>query len=247
MAIADFKKSGKPVFAYSEEYSTKGYLVALCADHILLPESGGVMLVGMRAEVTFYKKTLELLKLQVDVAKVGNYKSAVEPFLKETMSDANREQITSMLDDNFTNEIVKPMIAGRAGQKWDAKGVEAIIDQGPFTAKKAKELGLIDAIAYEDEFETHIAKALNAKSVKIDRNYGKAKATKMDFSNPLALLDMLGGAGKEKKESTAPQDRRDLRRRQHRQRQERQRQPAHGRRKHRLRNHRRSHPQSRKG
>lgn len=204
VAIANFRNSGKKVFAYSEELTSKGYLIALACDQVVLPESGGVMLVGMRAEVTFYKATLELLRLKMDVAKVGNYKSAVEPFLRDTMSAENREQIQSMLDDNFDNEIVKPMIAGRPIQKWTAKQVESLIDQGPFTARKAKELGLIDLTAYEDEFEAYLAKSIGAKSVKVDRNYAKPKAAKMDFSNPLALLDAIGGGGKKTKESTEP-------------------------------------------
>jgi protease-4 len=203
VALADFKKSGKKVFVYAEELSAKGYLLACSADHILLPESGGIMLAGMRAEVTFYKQTLDLLRLKVDVAKVGNYKSAVEPFLRDTMSDANREQIKSMLDDNFDHEIIATMVAGRPARKWSTKDVDAIIDQGPFTAKKALELGLIDAVAYEDQFESHIAKALGAKTTKIERNYAKPKAAKLDFSNPFALLDMLG-SGKKEKESTRP-------------------------------------------
>ncbi|CAN5185621.1 signal peptide peptidase SppA [soil metagenome] len=204
-AISTFKKTGKKVFVYAEEFSAKGYLLALGADGIYIPESGGIMLVGMRAEVTFYKNTLDLLRLKMDVAKVGNYKSAVEPFLKDSMSDANREQIQSMLNDNFDNEIIQPMIAARtkAGQKWTPQVVEAIIDQGPFTAKKSIELGLVDAVCYEDELDKKMADALKAKSVKIEKNYGKPKAAKMDFSNPLAMLDMLGGGSKKEKESSA--------------------------------------------
>lgn len=201
--LAEARKAGKTLFAYSEEFSAKAYLLALCCDHILQPESGGIMLAGMRAEVTFYKNTLDLLRLKVDVAKVGNYKSAVEPFLRDTMSAENREQIQSMLDDNFMNEMIRPIVAGRPKQNWSEKAVEALIDQGPFTARKARELGLIDDLVYEDQLESHMAKVLDAKSVKVDRNFAKPKPAKLDFSNPFAMLDILGGA-KEKKESKEP-------------------------------------------
>ena len=103
------------------------------------------MLVGLRAEVTFYKNLLDKVMLKADVLKVGEYKSAVEPFLADKMSDENREQIKSMLDDNFDNEIVKWMIDARPSRKWTPEQVKGIIDQGPFTRQKAAKLGLIDA------------------------------------------------------------------------------------------------------
>ena len=201
-AVRAFKKTGKKVFAYSEELSTKSYLLALEADQVAIPESGGVILVGMRAEVTFYKNALDLLHLKADVVKVGNYKSAVEPFLRDTMSEANREQIKSMLDDNFDNEIVKSMIAARPDRKWTPAAVEEIINQGPFTAKKALKLGLVESVMYQDEFEAGFAKALGQNNARIDRNYGKAKSAKLDFSNPLALMDMFAGGGSKKDKET---------------------------------------------
>ena len=201
VALASFKKSGKKVFAYSEEYSARAYLLAAECDLVALPESGGVELVGMRAEVTFYKNTLDLLKLKADVLKVGDYKAAVEPFLRDSMSKENREQIESMLDDNFANELVNPIAKGR---KLDAAKVKEIIDQGPFTAAKAKDLGLVDSIIYEDEFAGAMAKALGTKSVRVEKNYGKPKTQKLDFSNPFALLEMMGGGGKTVKESKEP-------------------------------------------
>lgn len=202
--LGEFKKTGKKVFAYSEEYSSKAYLLATAADMIAVPESGGVMMVGMRAEVTFYKNTLEMLKLKADVVKVGDFKAAVEPFLRDSMSKENREQITAMMDDNFANELVKPIAEGR---KLDPKSIEGIIDQGPFTATKAKTLGLVDAIAYEDEFKELMAKDLKAKSVKdlkIEENYGKAKGEKLDMSNPFTLMEALTGGGKKVRESSEP-------------------------------------------
>lgn len=203
-ALAEFRATGKKTFAYSEELSQKSYLLALGCESVALPESGGLSLVGLRAEVTFYKDTLNLVKLKVDVVKVGNYKSAVEPFLRDSMSPENREQIQSMLDDNFDHELVKTIIAARPKKNWSPKQVEELIDNGPYTARGAAKNGLIDAIAYQDEFEAGFAKAMGVKEAPIERNYGKAKAAKLDFSNPFAMMEQIMGSGKKEKTSDAP-------------------------------------------
>ena len=195
-AIADFRKSGKKAFAFGEVFGTKAYLIGLACDHMAMPESGDLELYGLRAEVTFYKNTLELLHLKADVLKMGAYKSAVEPFLSDKMSKENREQITALLDDNYENEIVAGIVAGRKAKGFTADKVRELIDQGPFTAKKAHQLGLVDQLLYEDQVETAMAKELAVDEVKVLRNYGKAKAQEVDFSNPFALLSAFSGPKK---------------------------------------------------
>lgn len=202
-AIAEFRATGKKAFVYAEELGTKEYLLALACDEVVIPESGGINLYGLRAEVTYYKGTLDKLKLKADVLKMGAYKSAVEPFIATEMSAENREQVTALLDDNYENEIVAKMIASRPSRKWTPEQVKAVIDQGPFTAKKAMALGLVDKLGYEDEFEKSLAKSVGKDEVKIVRNYGKAKAQEVDFSNPFAFLSAMGGA-KKKTESKEP-------------------------------------------
>jgi protease-4 len=193
-AIKEVKAAGKKVFAYSEDPGTKAYLLGLTADVFAIPEGGTVNLVGLRAEVTFYKDTLSLLKLEVDVLRVGEFKGAVEPFIRDSLSKENREQIASMLNDNFDNEIVAAMIAARPGKKWTASQVNGIIDGGPFTAKKALGLGLIDRIAYPDEFEAGFAKQLGVEAAKVEHDYGKSKAAAE--MNPLAILSAFGSPKK---------------------------------------------------
>lgn len=200
-AIADFRATGKKAFAYAEELGTKSYLVALACDTITLPESGGLDLHGLRAEVGFYKDALSLATLEVDVLKMGSYKSAVEPFTRTEMSDANREQITSMMNDNFDHEIAAAMASGRPNLKLTPKDAEAIIDQGPFTARKALKLGLVDKLQYEDQFEAGFAKVLGVEEVKLERDYGKPKPT-ADAGGLAALMDMM--SPKKKPESKEP-------------------------------------------
>ncbi|HET6573772.1 MAG TPA: signal peptide peptidase SppA [Fimbriiglobus sp.] len=190
-AIADFRKAGKKAFAYAESLGTREYLVALACDEIAVPESGELNLYGLRAEVTFYKDTLDLLKLKADVLKMGAYKSAVEPFISDKMSPENREQITALLDDNYDHEIVADIVKGRPHKQWTAADVKAIIDQGPFTAKKAHELGLVDKLLYDDQLEAHFKKELKADEVRVQKDYAKAKGAELDFSNPFAMLSAL--------------------------------------------------------
>ena len=199
-AVADFRAAGKKVYAYAEELGTKEYLLAAACDRVVVPESGGVDLHGLRAEVTYFKNTLDLLKLKADVLKTGNYKSAVEPFITDKMSPENREQIQSMLDDNFEHEIVAAVSKGR---KLPAGRVTEVIDQGPFTAKRALALGLVDALQYEDQFEDAVKKEAG-EGAKLIRNYAKAKGQDPDFSNPFKLLEALGGGSKKQKESKDP-------------------------------------------
>jgi protease-4 len=198
-AVLEVKAAGKKVFAYCEDPGTKEYLLGLTADVFAIPESGTVNLVGLRAEVTLFKDVLKLLRLEVDVLRMGDFKGAVEPFVNDQLSKENREQITSMLNDNFENELVKAMTA-RNGRTLTANRAEELIDGGPYTAKKALAAGLIDRVAYPDEFEATFAKALGVGSIKVTRNYGKAKGADVDASNPLALFAALGG-GKKKPES----------------------------------------------
>jgi protease IV len=199
-ALAKFKATGKKIYAYAEDLGTKEYLLALKADRILMPESGTLNVVGLRAEVTFYKNTFELLKLKADVLKMGDYKSAVEPYLSDKMSKENREQIQSMMDDNFENEILASILAGRASQKWTPAQVEAVIDQGPFTAKKAVSLGLIDELLYEDQLEGQFAKWLSLDKISVEHDYGKPKAKEADMSLS-KLMEAFGGGAKKPKES----------------------------------------------
>lgn len=200
-AVAEVKAAGKKVFAFCEDPGTKEYLLGLTADVFAIPEAATVNLVGLRAEVTFYKDTLSLLRLEVDVLRMGEFKGAVEPFLLDKLSKENREQISSMLDDNFDHEIVAAMVAARPARNWTAKQVSELIDTGPFTAKKALQLGLVDKVAYPDEFEASFKRDLDVNDVKVERNYGKAKAPA-----DAGLMSILSAFGSPKKKPESKKD-----------------------------------------
>ena len=123
--------------------------MAAACDQIVMPESGEVAIVGLRAEVTFFKNLFDWLHLKADMLRVGEYKSAAEPFSRTEMSKEFRHEMEEILDD-YLRQIVDGISKSR---KLDAAKVCAAIDNGPYTAGTRCKLGLIDKVAYEDEIE----------------------------------------------------------------------------------------------
>src|SRR4051794_10571979 len=149
-ALADFRKAGKKVFAYVDSAETMDYLLALACDEVCLPESGTLMLTGLRAEVTFYKDLFDKVGVKADMLAMGDAKTAAEPFTRTSLTDASRKQLKGVLDDHFDNDLVTRIVKARAARKFTKEQVEKIIDEGPYTAKQALKLGLIDRVAYAD-------------------------------------------------------------------------------------------------
>ena len=201
-SINGLKRAGKRTIALVDAASTKSYLVATACDEIVMPESGTLMVLGLRNEVTFYKGLLDLLNIKADILRVGEYKSAAEPYTRTEMSPAFREEMEAILDDYF-EQLVSAIAASR---KLDKAKVIAAIDNGPHTAKAAHDLGLIDRLAYEDELGNIIRRKNKEQKVKLIRNYGKKKST-LDLTGPFGminLLNMLMGAQPSQIRSSKP-------------------------------------------
>src|SRR5262249_34647196 len=94
-----------------------------------------------------------------------------------------------VLDDLYENGVVKSIIASRPGRKWTTEQVKKIIDEAPYPASRAKDLGLVDRVAYRDAMEEEVKKAQNLSDIEVTKDYGKAKADKDD--NPLSALMKL--------------------------------------------------------
>jgi protease-4 len=197
-AVADFRKAGKKAYAYLEAGTTKDYLVALACDRVCLPEPGWLMLTGLQAEVTFFKGLFDKIGVQADMLQMGDYKGAAEPFTRTGMSKPFRERLESVLKDYYEESIVK-VIASSRGKELTADKVKKLIDDGPYTAKKAAAAGLVDVVAYADDFEKEMKAAIKADEVKIVKNYAQEKLKDIDFSNPFAILKLLGGSSKPRK------------------------------------------------
>lgn len=157
-AIIDFKKSKKFVYAYAETMSEKGYYVASVADKIYLNPAGGMEWNGLDAEITFFKGTLDKLGLKPEIFRVGQFKSAIEPFIRENMSEPNKLQVSSFL--NSINNHMLVNIANSRGLRVDSLNRYAtnLTIQEPKDALRTK---LVTNVGYQDELEKLIKSKLN--------------------------------------------------------------------------------------
>jgi protease-4 len=185
-AIAKFREQGKPVYAWLADGSSSGYLLATACDEIVMPESGTLMLLGVRAEVTFYKNLFDKLAIQPEMLRVGEYKSAAEPYTRTEMSEPFRREMEAIIDDYYRQMVVT--IA--KSRKLKKKQVKKAIDSGPHMARQAKELGLITRVAYEDELEELLKLHHPDAGVAFLRDYGKKKVD-TDFSGLSGMVKMM--------------------------------------------------------
>ena len=161
-ALLDFKKSGKPIYAYGNDtYGQGGYYVCSLADTVALNPIGSVDWHGMCSQIMFFKDLMAKLGVKMQVYKVGTYKSAVEPFTETQMSAANREQITAYLTDiwqTFVNDVCK-------SRKMQPEKANELADKFMAFAgsKETKASGLVDLMMYKDEFTDMLKKKLGVK------------------------------------------------------------------------------------
>jgi len=166
-ALEDFKESGKFIYAYADVYTQKDFYLSSVADSLFLNEVGVLDFKGLSSEVLFYKNLQEKTGIKMEVIRHGKYKSAVEPYLSNEMSDANRTQIKELLSSLWNSMIDEVAIS----RKLSVENLNTIADTlGGRTPELALKSKLIDDVLFFDEYETKIKNALKA-SLKDDINY----------------------------------------------------------------------------
>lgn len=185
-AIGRFRAAGKKAYAVMESAMPADYLVACACDEIVMPESGTLILPGIHAEATFYKKLLGKMGIEADFVHIGAYKGAAEPMTREGFSEPVRENMTSLIDSLY-DDMVTTIVKDRPISIAQAK---EIIDTGLISAKHAKELGLIDRIAYPDTLRDELAEAYEAEPLVYVKNYGQ-KEVDTDFSGPMGFFKLM--------------------------------------------------------
>jgi protease-4 len=158
-AIADFRSSGKPVYAYMEYGMNKEFYIASACDKVYVAPPGELFINGLAADVMFFRGSLDKLGIYPDIYQIGQYKSAGDMFTRKDMSESHREYINSLLDDLFNRYV--DTIAKARGKSVEE--MRAIIDNAPYSAKQAKDAGLIDGIGYRSELEKEIKTLLGYK------------------------------------------------------------------------------------
>lgn len=193
-AVADFKQSGKPVYAYADNLSQGIYYLASVADKIELNPTGEMLLKGLQAQVMFYKGALDKLGVEVQVFRHGKFKSAVEPYILSGMSAENRMQYQAMLDAMW--RVYLQNIAESRG--IDAAQLNRIADSGlSHDPQAAKQFGLIDEVAYRDDVLNELAQLTGAENIdKLNLisigKYAKAKPFALPSDNKIAVVYASG-------------------------------------------------------
>ncbi len=183
--LADFKKSGKFVVSYADNYSQSDYYLSSVADSVYLNPVGEVEFKGLSSEVMFFKDFQEKSGIKFEVIRHGKYKSAVEPFLSNEMSPENREQLTALLNSVWSS-MATDIAKSRKIPVEDLNSIaENLSARTPEMAKAAK---LIDKIGYEDEFENGIRKALKIKK---DEEINSVDI--LDYVQTAELAEILDG------------------------------------------------------
>ena len=201
--LKEFKKSGKFIYAYGEMANQKSYYLASVADKIYLNPNGGMEVMGYGREIMYYKNALEKLGIEVQDFHCGAFKSAIEPYLRDKMSDPNRQQLTSIYGDVYSQFLTNV----GADRKIDTAVLSDIINNLKATLPAdAKELKLIDETFYYDEVEAAIktklgiAKKDDVKWIEIAK-YSATVEKNTESSNKVAVLvadgEIVDGEGKD--------------------------------------------------
>lgn len=155
-ALADFKESGKFVVAYSDNYTQGLYYLSSVADKVLLNPKGMIEWRGIASTPMFYKDLLQKLGIEMQVFKVGTYKSAVEPFIATEMSPANREQVTEYIN-SIWGQVVKGVSDSR---KLSADSLNVYADRMLmfYPAEMSVKCGLADTLIYKNDVQEYLKK-----------------------------------------------------------------------------------------
>ena len=160
--LDEFRKSGKPIYAYLRTPTSRDYYLASGASKIYVGPSDGLNVKGVALGLMYYKGTLDKLGVQVEVEHAGKYKDFGDSYTRTSMSAETREVINGIADNVF-GDLVAAIARGRNRSEAE---IRATIDEGPFLSSQAKAKGLVDEVKYEDEMWSDLKKALKQKEIK---------------------------------------------------------------------------------
>ena len=186
--LNEFQDAGKETIGYLESGGNAEYLLAATMDHIVLMPTGSLTLTGLRAEVLFYKGLLDKLDIEADMLAMGKYKSGVEPYMRDGMSDAFRESMTALLDDLYA-QLLNHLAESR--DSITAENASDLINRGPFTAEEAKQEKLVDALQYYDELIATLKTASEDEEVLVVKPSFERKRKVPDMNSFAGLMQLF--------------------------------------------------------
>ncbi|KXX71339.1 signal peptide peptidase SppA [Flammeovirga sp. SJP92] len=159
-ALRIFKNEGKFIYAYADYITEAGYFVLAEANKIYLNPIGGLEFNGLSSEIVYLKNFFEKIGVKPEIFRVGKYKSAVEPFMTDKMSAANKEQISSYLNSLY-DEYLEGISESRGIKLEELRNISnKMLIRNSHDAQQYK---FVDELVYEDEAETHIAEMLEVE------------------------------------------------------------------------------------
>lgn len=204
--LEQFRKSGKPLYAFLKTPGTREYYLATAASRIYLAPEDELNLKGMRFELMYFRKTLDKLGVQVEIEHAGKYKDFGDMFTRSSMSPETKEVLNSILDDLYGNLLQRIATA----RKKTVEEVRATIDQGPFLSAQALQKGLVDSLRYEDQVFGELKAALKSGEIKklSYRDYGKISPASVGLEGRqrIALVTGQGGISRGDPDSDAFSD-----------------------------------------
>lgn len=193
-ALKEFRDSGKPVYAIGENYSQGQYYLASFANKIWLSPQGVVDLHGFATNGLYYKSLLDKLKVSTHVFRVGTYKSAVEPFIRDDMSPAAREADSRWIGELWQNYLNTVAANRQITAQQVFPGAQGVLDgltkTGGDTAKYALDNKLVDALASSAEIEKALTKEFGWS--KADKNYRAISYYDYALKTPADTGDSVG-------------------------------------------------------
>lgn len=179
----------KPVYAFLVGGGISQYIVLSSATEVAMEPAGDLEIVGLAAEMTFYRGTLDKLGIVPQMVQVGKFKGAQEPFMSKEPSEELKGEYNKLLDDLY-NQLISQVASNR---KLKPPDVREAIDHGPFDARLAKRYELVDTLVERSKWEDHVGKKASPDTGKYIwvQNYGQEPKKQLDMSNPFALLNSL--------------------------------------------------------
>ena len=188
-ALNNFKKTGKFIYAYGDFFTQKGYYLSSIADSIFLNPIGDLEFKGLASEVLYYKDFQDQYGFKMEVIRHGKYKSAVEPFLQNKMSDENKTQISSLLNDVWS--VIKEEIS--ISRNLNENTIDRLASNNNFSIpQNAVNARLVDDLVYEDVFDQKIKTRLGIEfSDKLGKvNISQINSTSLNYNSK--IKDRIG-------------------------------------------------------